>query len=754
MNPRQVTSAERRFEVVVPMVGLALFVCYAFGWRDGMPDIGVVAWAALALVPPAVRYQLEVSRASGVTSLGVAPGLLYAGDLTGQATIFPLWALLLAASYLVLRGWGRETCYSIGVRVIAGAALVEVFQAVEPHGNLFLTLTSSLVAYFLVLALAEATLQALGPGSGGLVGPDVRWVPAFLVGIATYYVAVGLTLLRDYVDGKQIQLSTPSSLVLTAIAIIAICVALLVRVQALTRSLDAVVQAAVAMPWRREDINRNLVAYSSAGLGGRGVHIAPEPAKQRSLSVRVEDDLYAITTRQKGSARFTQTDRDLLDAIAHMGSSSLRQAAQVEILTARATTDGLTGLANYSYFREELDRVNRERGEGEFIGLVYIDLDGFKSVNDRHGHWGGDESLRVLGVRLGAFIEGRGLAARFGGDEFAVLLRNVADLDSVLATGEAIREVIGEPVTIGDEVVRLRASWGVAVSAHKEVDVEDLLREADAHMYRRKSEVSQRVSARPGSRVVETVRRIITDGRVDTAYQPIVDLASGQITGFEALVRCRDDAVGSLSPELVVDLAERINLLDDLTRQVADQSVATMQEVRRLCPGIQYLSINVEVSQLDEWSPLLEHFADLADQTDATLILEISERSLGNWTPKSLDVIEKLNGAGIAVSIDDFGTGYSALGSLSQTPVNTVKIDKSLVHGLQDPRQELLMRRVISLIHELGLELVVEGIEDQVAADLIKEMGARYAQGYYFARPMLHDDLMARLTAHGDAAVV
>lgn len=249
------------------------------------------------------------------------------------------------------------------------------------------------------------------------------------------------------------------------------------------------------------------------------------------------------------------------------------------------------------------------------------------------------------------------------------------------------------------------------------------------------------------------VRTGIMQGRIEAAFQPLVTLATQQIRAWEVLVRLRDPELGSIAAMTIVAAAKRMGMLDDMTDQLAAHAFDTLTAARDTHGVEATFSINFEREQLESWTPTLEHLLSRSRAEDVKVALEISERSFDDWTDTHTKVITQVRDSGGAVSLDDFGTGFAGLGQLHIAPFQVVKLDKSLVAGIDNERHRLVLRRTIELLLELEFHVLVEGIESAEEAEILQELGAEYGQGYHFGRPIDAAALMERSRLHGSAGV-
>ncbi len=414
-------------------------------------------------------------------------------------------------------------------------------------------------------------------------------------------------------------------------------------------------------------------------------------------------------------------------------------------LAYRASHDGLTGLANGEVLREQL-RSARDASNGAVLcAVLFIDLDDFKTINDTYGHDVGDSLLISVAGRIRGCLRDADLAARIGGDEFAILLRDVPDTAAARSAAQRIADALALPVSAAGVTVNSQASVGLAI-ARTAADFGSLLRRADTALYTAKA--AGRGNWRQYEEgMISPVRRR-TDLRIEleTAmrnnslalhYQPIVDLISGQTAGFEALIRF-DRADGpAMPPDELVRTAEDNGLIISLGDWVLHRALADATRINSRGPR-RYVSLNVSPRQLRQ-----PGFAELvrahisSTTVDATLlVLEITESVQVTADEQAWRYLSELRQDGVRVAIDDYGTGCASLSYLRQSTLDIVKIDRSFLRDLTSERSRALLEAVISLSARLGLEQVAEGVEDKETEDLLRRLGCRYGQGYRYAAAM------------------
>jgi diguanylate cyclase (GGDEF)-like protein len=443
---------------------------------------------------------------------------------------------------------------------------------------------------------------------------------------------------------------------------------------------------------------------------------------------------------------FPPSQREMLVSFAEQASVALAAAKTANSIR-HAFNDSLTGLPNRALLLDRLDvALARAEREDQPVSVLFLDLDGFKVVNDSLGHVAGDRLLIEVARRLSGCLRRGDTAARIGGDEFAILLGDIGNPDRAPHVAERLIDALAEPITVLGREVFVSASIGIA---HAQGDAENLLRNADVAMYRakRSGEAGAYAIFEPSmhAAVVERLeleadlRRAIERDELVLHYQPIVDLAGGQVVGLEALLRWAHPRRGLVTPFEFIPLAEETGLIVDLGRWVLHEACRQAAEWRDdLRTGRPWVSVNLSGLQLLDGSLDAEVAAALAESglDPAGLTLEITETVLVQDVAAAVDHLEKLRALGVSIAIDDFGTGYSSLRYIGRFPADVLKIAKPFVDGLHAESDAALVRTIIALADSLGLRTVAEGIEDREQHARLSELGCMLGQGYLFARPL------------------
>ncbi|MFE9774833.1 putative bifunctional diguanylate cyclase/phosphodiesterase [Streptomyces sp. NPDC005931] len=417
-----------------------------------------------------------------------------------------------------------------------------------------------------------------------------------------------------------------------------------------------------------------------------------------------------------------------------------------------ATHDALTGLPNRTFFFERLEKA-LSAGEGRRFGLCYLDLDGFKTVNDSLGHAAGDRLLVEVADRLQSCATAPGeMVARLGGDEFVALTTGPDTPRTVDELAGRIMNALLAPISIDGRELTVRGSIGIVEGPAGERSAAEVLRSADITMYRAKAaggnrfeladpEADARAITRHG--LTTALPAALERGEFFIEYQPLVHLGDGSVRGAEALVRWLHPQHGVLSPDRFIPLAEHTGLIVPLGRWVLEQSVrqARAWRERHGCEGPLRINVNLSPCQLTH-PGLVQDTVDILERSGVTpdaLCLEVTESALIGADDDLLKPLRRLAEMGVDIALDDFGTGYSNLANLRRLPVSVLKLDRSFTQSMQqfpaDPVDLKIVEGIVSLAHSLDLAVTVEGVETGAQAEQLRVLGCDTAQGWYYARP-------------------
>jgi diguanylate cyclase (GGDEF)-like protein len=415
-----------------------------------------------------------------------------------------------------------------------------------------------------------------------------------------------------------------------------------------------------------------------------------------------------------------------------------------------AEHDPLTALANRALFHQRIERA-LEHPRRRSFAVLFIDLDDFKTINDTLGHAAGDELLVAVAQRLRSTVRAEDTVARLGGDEFGILLNRLEGYEDAQRSAARVLDALQPPFSVGGAAMRVGTSMGLAPFGPRST-TSQLLREADMALYAAKdrgknqfrafSWTMQR-DARDRFELQAELRQAIEREELVIHYQPVVELPSGRVAGFEALARWKHSTRGVLLPDRFIPLAEELGVIHALGLVILRTACAQLAEWEAEFPDAPpwHIAVNVSVQQFDSPDLLADVTEALADSSvDASrIVLEVTESSMAEDPEHVLHVLQQLRALGVRVAIDDFGTGYSALQYLRQFPLDVLKIDKAFVAdveaGTASETGETLLRAMLELGHSLGLGTVVEGVESHAQLDVVRRLGCDFVQGYLLGTP-------------------
>lgn len=512
-----------------------------------------------------------------------------------------------------------------------------------------------------------------------------------------------------------------------------------------------------------------------------GTPVGDDESKIAAVGVPITADagvVGVLTLAYVGDGRrFSDAEVEILGRFAELASialdnarlyglarQELRERERIEEqLRFNATHDPLTNLPNRTLFIERLETVvqaARLSPDRQFA-VLFLDLDRFKNVNDSLGHLAGDHLLVSIARRLEACVKPGDLIARFGGDEFAVLLEGVRDSREVETVAECVLRDLPVPITLWGHNVFTTGTIGIAMSTIGYGDATEVLRDADTAMYHAKAQggasyvvfdAEMRVRAVARLRMESDLRNALEHGEFRVRYQPIVSLADGAITGFEALVRWQHPELGLLTPADFLPVAEEtgfIILIDQWVLRTACNQLFAWQQ-RDLTRRPLMLSVNLSGKHFAQ-AGLLDEIRTLVRETGIdphALKLEITEGVLVENTEIAASLITQLREFGVQVDVDDFGTGYSSLRYLQRLPIDALKIDRSFIMGLSDAEEELaIVRMIVTLARTLHLTVIAEGIETEAQRAIVRDLACDFGQGYLFSQPLGEEEATALLFA-------
>jgi diguanylate cyclase (GGDEF)-like protein/PAS domain S-box-containing protein len=465
--------------------------------------------------------------------------------------------------------------------------------------------------------------------------------------------------------------------------------------------------------------------------------------------------------------RFSAKDVPFVQAAANVLADAIERHNADQALRYRVLHDALTGLPNRLSFVDSLgDSLAKAAISGSPVGILFLDLDHFKLINDSLGHHAGDALLRAVAPRLRSHLRPGDIVARFGGDEFGVLIDRLADEGEAMAIADRVAAAFAQPFAIDAVEHFVSASIGVAVaggSGGRPVNAELLIRDADAAMYRAKEggrsrcvlfDAEMRAAAMQRLEIERDLRQALDRDELALYYQPVVNLRSGEINGLEALVRWRHPERGMLDPAEFVSVAEDSGLIEPIGRWVQDRACRQALTWQQLRPDARPLDVAVNLSARQaahrDLPSTIEEVLARTGLDPVHLRLEITESVLIDESATAISSLQALSELGVRLVLDDFGTGYSSLAYLNRFPFDALKIDRSFVEALGiEQEATAIVEAIIGMARGLSLEVIAEGVESEVQLLELQRLGCDYAQGYLFHAAMPEREV-SRLIAEGD----
>jgi diguanylate cyclase (GGDEF)-like protein/PAS domain S-box-containing protein len=468
--------------------------------------------------------------------------------------------------------------------------------------------------------------------------------------------------------------------------------------------------------------------------------------------VWIHDEAFTMT---EGTASGQRVSQGLL-------VNTTQQKRLEEQLLHDALHDPLTGLANRVLFRDHVERAlaGRRRRRAK-VAVLFLDLDNFKVVNDSLGHRAGDRLLIEVARRLSATIRSTDVAARQGGDEFTILLDRIRGVDEATASAERLAEELSRPIELDGRSIVVHVSIGIAIADGPEIAADDLLAHADAAMYEAKGQgrarhavfdPSMRIRARSRLEMETELRSAIDEEQFELHYQPIVELSTNRISGFEALVRWRHPIRGLIAPMEFIPLAEATGLIVPLGRLVTAAACRELRILRDVGTDCQALTISVNVSPRQAVEPgFAAEIASILASTGlepSALVLEITESLMLHESAVTDGTLRQLRDLGVQLVVDDFGTGFSALEYFKRFAIQGLKIDRSFIDGLGRSLEDTaIVTATLAFATALGLTVTAEGVETVDQLDRLRALGCPRGQGYLFSRPVPAADVPSLLVA-------
>ncbi|NUS51962.1 MAG: EAL domain-containing protein [Nocardioidaceae bacterium] len=749
-------SRSRWFDLGVFAAGL-LLVAWAtlsvVGNGTGMNGIELLA---IPLVVVIAKFPMVLDHGDGGIEVGFDSSILMFLLCTLEADeAIVIWSLGVLITQITTDKRPLYKLFNVGVGILGGGVSAAVLQAVRggeivtPRGLAAVALAAA--AYFAVDLVLSAVSVAIESHTRLT---DQLFQRGTLIAIACFVPFDSL----GYLGAVLVLDSEPWTVVLLAVPL----ATLLVATRAVTRGsenarrlsvlFDAAMRAQTLSDTRQ--VQDALLDDARRLLRIKQVEVRPTPPGAHEIGAQLNDgqrDLWIVAPGRHRARSTTSADQQALEAMVAVSSDAFARLRLTDDMTHLARHDLLTNLPNRGLLLDRVEHaLQMSRRRGTRIALLFVDLDGFKPVNDRFGHAAGDAVLIDVAQRLTSCVRQSDTVARLGGDEFALLLEDVRPQE-VSSACERILAALSRGAHVAGHQLSLSASIGVAFGDSSET-AESMLRNADLAMYEAKSrgknqyvEYERAIGRSRLQRLelVESLRASVGAGELTLVYQPVVRASTGRITGVEALARWRSNGV-DVPPDVFIRVAEETGLVVALGDVVLDHAARDASAIHEAAGGDINVSVNISAKQLREHDFVAKIERAVERMNGCGLILEITERDgIGNDTA-SLNAMKTLSARGVPFAIDDFGVGFSSIGYLQDMPVQIIKADMSFSESIdRDERSCALLCSITMMGQALGLDVVVEGIERSSQLDHLKDhVHAPYAQGYLMHRPMPLEQLL------------
>jgi diguanylate cyclase (GGDEF)-like protein len=711
-------------------------------------------WVALLAGAPIIavmsRFPLVLNRATGGIEVGFESAVLvFLACSEDPASALVIWCVGQTLSQITRTKRPDIRIFNVGLGFLSGFAAVATMLSIsplrEPTQEQLVAVGVGCAVYFIVDFLASAISLAIEDGT-----PLAREL-----GQANVLAALGVFVAIDslgYLAALVVRELPAYASALLAVPVVTILVAAraLTRGNEHRRRLGALFEAAraaqgVQTTAELEDVLRT---HGMAAVLNRGVVLGSNPPASKEIGALVRtgaDPLWLVAPAVRRARASIEADKAALVTLATVAEEAFSRLRLVGAMGRLARHDSLTGLPNRVLFLERVEHaVALSRRQGTQIAVLFLDLDGFKSINDRFGHAEGDELLKTVASRLVGCLREVDSVARLGGDEFAVLVEGVNGAEEIELLSRRMLSSLRRDTTIAGHDVFVGGSIGVALSVGDD-DGPGLLRNADMAMYRAKAlgkdrfyvyEPSLRVANIKRLELIEALRAGVASELV-VHYQPVVDLEWGRVDGLEALVRWRRGGV-LVPPDAFISAAEESGLIIELGARVLAQLVDDAPGLAEAAGRPLNLACNMSALQLRD-----PHFAELvADsvvrlaECGCRLVLEMTESIIVADDRATAEALHTLKRAGASLAIDDFGVGFSSIGYLQHLPVDIIKIDRSFTTDVDvNERAAALVEAILVMGAALDLAVVAEGIERESQAERLSELGCKIGQGYLYGQP-------------------
>lgn len=764
MARRLSEAAVRRWAITWTIVLGATLV--ALGFAGNLLERPLWTFVAIVSVAASAMLSIAASRIDNTLVISVAPAmLLLALSSVDTVTALFVWGLgNYIGLFVQLRDYGdaaEEASYRLGAGLVV-AAVWELLRLEE--GAFWWLSAAACVALYAVILFLISTVRLLVVTRlgimAGLRGVLVkRAAVAWVVMVVLADASLGLQRLFVLTGGPSYNMALTGGAIMIILGMLVYVVGTQREYRLLVARLEGTLDATLDLPWNTErSIEEHALQFASTAMPQHTIELRSKPGRNINEIHAPMGDVFLIARRGNYQSPFLPQDQRVLDGVASIAEIMEDARNERDRLAREALTDELTGLLNYRAFRERLIAVAATTQRP--FAVVYLDVDNFKDVNDTFGHETGNEVLRALASRMNAMLAAPDVVARVGGDEFVLILTDVADEPSGHRRATELITEVSAPFVMGATVCTVTLSYGLAFAEGGDLDATALIAASDERMYQaRGSDVMSsegrdamqlmRVSEGENRDLVRAVEAVVRENRVGLVYQPIVDCEFDRIVALEALFRPLEEALSDVPVQLLVHEARRLGLMTELSAHVIETAGADMRRFGEIAPELRDVHVNIDLAQMLD-SEFIDRVARVHELGEARITLELSETSLNQVRDDVYDELMRLREqVGVQIALDDFGRDAAALRAMVDYPLDVLKLDKSLARGMEAGKRQKLMRYMLLLTEHLDIDLVVEGVEDQQICEQLASTGVRYMQGYYFSVPLSAEALIERLSRSG-----
>ncbi len=476
---------------------------------------------------------------------------------------------------------------------------------------------------------------------------------------------------------------------------------------------------------------------------------------------RLNNHIEKVTKQNEELTSLYARDQEKGERLRHQNEQLIRYNRLLEkkekVLHHIAYHDGLTELPNRKMMIDRMDQLTKPATGKESFAFVFIDLDNFKIVNDTMGHSFGDKVLKIIANRWKKIVHKDDMFARFGGDEFALLIQRSLSEEELLKYVESFQKVLCDAISVKHKSLYINFSCGITLYPKDAANTTELLKNADMALYTVKNNKKNGIQFYTSQMQELILKRVkmeqclkssLKNGEIYVVFQPLYHCVTKKLRGFEVLARWTSRELGTVSPVQFIPIAEETGFIVEMGRWILRTVLSKMVSLQKFCLFKPVVSINISVIQMMEPSfvPMVKKVLEETGFEGQYLEMEITESVFISYPEKFITVIQQLNSLGIKVALDDFGTGYASLNYLQTLPINTLKIDKTFIDRIQQDGKKIIVGNIIDLAHELNFEVVAEGVETQVQLDYLADRQCNYFQGYLFSKPLDEEKMRQLLT--------